>query len=411
MLTRQQAFGGWFDVNPYEQFRTPFRETQWALMALSSLYPNPKPRPDGWNGPLGPQPGLLRIGSPATLIRDLEQIWDVPAAELRGEIVAQLRHEAPMVRYAACRTLGRVGDGSAIAGLSKCLGDESKVVRRASADALRMIGNRLNGSVRPGQTEAQRLLVDQLRTALASPDDRTRRGATRVFAAHFRELSQELALADALLGRLDDPDPVVAMQAIKGLWRWWYWRSDPGLRNRIEDRLIAGLAEPRHPWVRRNLIEALYIIGDENIRYLDQNWIPSLARAEDRRRATDGQQATVNRLGGKYVDRPGVGQPAPARGRAPRHVGVLRAARARRPDRQRPGADALPRRHDRPDREVPDRPDVRPRPDDPTAGDPGPGDDPRRPIGRPGPVRLATAGRSRHRRPHLGRDDDQGVLP
>ncbi len=45
-----------------------------------------------------------------------------------------------------------------------------------------------------------------------------------------------------------------------------------------------------------------------------------------------------------------------------------------------------------------------------TAGDPGAGDDPRRPIGRPGPVRLATAGRSRQRRPHLGRNDDQGVL-
>ncbi|MGP0068442.1 MAG: HEAT repeat domain-containing protein, partial [Isosphaeraceae bacterium] len=301
ILTRQQAFGGWFDLNPYEQFRTPFRETQWAMMALSSLYPNPKRRPDGWNGPLGPQPNWLRIGSPAALIRDLEQIWDDTPAELQAAIIAKLRHEAPMVRYAACRTLGRIGDGSAIAGLSECLGDESKVVRRAAADALRRLGNRLNGSTRPGQTEAQRLLVDRLRADLASPDDRTRRGATRVFAAHFRDLSQETALADALLGRLDDPDPVVAMQAIKGLWRWWYWRSDPALRNRIEDRLIAGLAEPRHPWVRRNLIEALYIIGDENIRYLDQNWIPSLARAEDRRKATDGQRATVNRLGGKYV--------------------------------------------------------------------------------------------------------------
>src|SRR5262249_6440229 len=40
LLTRQQSFGGWFDLNPYEQFRTPFRETQWALMALSSIYPN-----------------------------------------------------------------------------------------------------------------------------------------------------------------------------------------------------------------------------------------------------------------------------------------------------------------------------------------------------------------------------------
>ncbi len=301
LMTRQQAFGGWFDLNPYEQFRTPFRETQWALMALSTLYPSPKPRTDGWNGPLGPQPGTLRAGSPATLIRDLERIWDVPAAELQRAIIAQLGHEAPMVRYAACRTLGRIGDASAIEGLSRCLGDESKVVRRAAADAIRLLGNRLNGSTRPGQTEAQRLLVDGLRAALASPDDRSRRGATRVFAAHFRELSQELSLADAMLRRLDDPDPVVAMQAIKGLWRWWYWRSEPGLRNRIEDRLIAGLAEPRHPWVRRNLIEALYILGDDNIRYLDNNWIPSLARAEDRRRATEGQHATVNRLGDKFV--------------------------------------------------------------------------------------------------------------
>jgi len=35
LLSRQQPFGGWFDLNPYEQFRTPFRETQWALIALS----------------------------------------------------------------------------------------------------------------------------------------------------------------------------------------------------------------------------------------------------------------------------------------------------------------------------------------------------------------------------------------
>src|SRR5262249_38734021 len=56
LLGRQQDFGGWFDINPYEQFRTPFRETQWALIALSSLYPEPHPLPHGWNGPLGPQP-------------------------------------------------------------------------------------------------------------------------------------------------------------------------------------------------------------------------------------------------------------------------------------------------------------------------------------------------------------------
>ena len=108
------------------------------------------------------------------------------------------------------------------------------------------------------------------------------------------------------------------MQAIKGLWRWWYWRDEPGLRERIENRLIAALAQPRHPWVRRNLVEALYIIGDENIRYLDNNWIPSLARAEDRRRATEGQHATVNRLGMKYVRVLEAGNPL-------QREGVLRA--------------------------------------------------------------------------------------
>ncbi len=318
LLGRQQEFGAWFDVNPYEQFRTPFRETQWALIALSSFYPNLKPHLPGWNGPLGPEPAALRIESPGRLIRDLERIWDMPGAELRQQVVAQLGHESPLVRAAACRTLGRVGDETVISGLAKCLGDESKVVRRAGAEALRRLGNRWSGSHRPGETQAQLRIIAELTGALASTDDRTRRGATRLFAAHFRELSQETILLDPLLRLCGDHDPVVAMQAIKALWKWWYWRAQPGVRNRIEDKLIAALAEPRHPWVRRNLVEALYIIGDDNIRYLYQNWVPSLAKAESRRRATAGQHETVNRLGAKYVA-------VLERGNSLEREGVLRA--------------------------------------------------------------------------------------
>jgi HEAT repeat protein len=301
ILGRQQSFGAWFDVNPYEQFRTPFRETQWALMALSLLYPNPDGRPKGWNGPLGPQPMAIRTDSPARLIGDLEQVWDAPAADLERSMIAQLRHESSLVRAAACGALGRVGGEKAITGLVGCLGDESKVVGRAAAEALRYLGNRINGSHQPAETPAQVRLVSLLSRALRSADDRARRGATRAFAAHFRELSQEVALIDPMLELCADHDPVVAMQAIKGLWRWWYWQADKNVRNRIEDRLIACLAEPRHPWVRRNLVEALYIIGDDNIRYLFQNWVPSLASAGSRRRATAGQHETVNRLGLKYV--------------------------------------------------------------------------------------------------------------
>jgi HEAT repeat protein len=316
LLRSQDEFGGWLDLNPYEQFRTPFRETQWALMALSRLYPGPGTR--GWDGPLGPQPSALRADSASHLIHDLERIWDAPGNDLTAQVIAQLGHEAPLVRLAACEALARVGDRTAVAALVARLGDESKVVRRAAAEAVRLIGNRLNARNVPGETLDQVHLVAAIESALGSPDDRTRRGATRIFAAHFRELSQELGLADALLARLDDPDPVVQMQAAKGLWRWWYWRDDSALRAKIEDRLIAELAEPAHPWVRRNLTEALYILGDENIRYLYNNWLPTLARQADRDAATAAQHATVNRLAAKYVA-------ALKGGNALQREGVLRA--------------------------------------------------------------------------------------
>jgi HEAT repeat protein len=310
LLLNQKDFGAWFDANPYEQFRTPFRETQWSLIALSKLYPGPGTK--GWNDPLGLAPKVIGAGTPAEIIADLERMWDNPSSELVEWTTGQLHHEVPMVRYAACRTLSRIARATwAIPALAEHLGDESKVVQRAAAEAIRSISNRADADGPPA-------FLPGLAQALASPDDRTRRGATRIFAAHFRDLSQDLTLADDLLKRLNDDDPVVQMQAIKGLWRWWYWRAEPSLRDKIEDRLIAKLAEPTHPWVRRNLVEALYIIGDENIRYLYNNWVPSLATKERRDRATAAQHATSNRLGAKYVA-------ALDSGNALQREGVLRA--------------------------------------------------------------------------------------
>ncbi len=304
LLKSQDEFGGWLDPNPYEQFRTPFRETQWALMALSRLYPGPAPRDagrTGWDGPLGPQVNRLRTESAATIIRDLETIWDPIDTDLAAQVLREAQAELPLVRFAACNALGRVGDRTAVATLVGRLGDESKLVRRAAAEALRRIGNRLNASQGPTLTLDQVHFVTAIEAALESPDDRTRRGATRLFAAHFRDLSRETDLADALLKRLDDGDPVVAMQAVKGLWRWWYWTSDLALRERIEDAFLVRIGTPAHRWVRRNLTEALYILADENIRYLFNHWTPALAKEADRERVIDAQHATVNRLGRKFV--------------------------------------------------------------------------------------------------------------
>ncbi|MDR3637657.1 MAG: HEAT repeat domain-containing protein, partial [Isosphaeraceae bacterium] len=322
LLLNQKEFGGWFDVSPYEQFRTPFRETQWAVMALARLYPREGAR-RGWNDPLGPHPETLRTDSTSHLLDDLERVWGnataLPEGPLQTQIIALTADPRPLVRFGACRALDRISRSWPVKGAAiyKPLGDESKVVQRAAALALRTYGNALHsaGGRGPFQADHASALIQRLRE---KDDDRLRRGTARVFAAQFRDLSEETDLAYALIDRLDDPDVVVQMQAIKALWRWWYWRNDPALRNRIEDRLIAKLAESSHPWVRRNVVEALYIIGDENIRYLYNNWVPALATQERRDRATAAQHATVNRLAEKFVK-------ALDSGSALQREGVLRA--------------------------------------------------------------------------------------
>ncbi len=51
LMRRQQDFGGWMDpLQSFENFRTPFRETQMAVLALSSYFPI-EGRAKGWNSP------------------------------------------------------------------------------------------------------------------------------------------------------------------------------------------------------------------------------------------------------------------------------------------------------------------------------------------------------------------------
>src|SRR5262249_41900013 len=82
LLRRQQPFGGWMDpLQSFENFRTPFRETQMAVLALSSYFPDTG-RAKGWNSP-----GIGRLSSdPVEMLEQLDDVWDAPTAEVREQI-------------------------------------------------------------------------------------------------------------------------------------------------------------------------------------------------------------------------------------------------------------------------------------------------------------------------------------
>ena len=91
--------------------------TDGALVALSQS--RAASRSDGMV-PSAPSPESLRTDSPATSrSATSSESGTSPPPSFRRGIVAQLGHEAPMVRYAACRTLGRIGDEPGDPGLDR----------------------------------------------------------------------------------------------------------------------------------------------------------------------------------------------------------------------------------------------------------------------------------------------------
>jgi hypothetical protein len=284
LLRRQQDFGGWMDpLQSFENFRTPFRETQMAVLALSSYFPV-EGRVKGWNST-----SIHRLSDdPAELLEQLNEIWDAPSPRVLAQIEAATQSKDALVRQAAVEALGRLGVRPDVC--AKLLGDPSKLVQRTAAWALRQSYSRHEG------TPSSHLLPQ-----LTSTDDRTRWGATRVFATHFRALAKRPEMAVALSKLVSDPAISVRMNAIKALWQFWFWSSDTKVQSGIEDTLLAALGRPQPEWAERNLSHAIYNLADDNIRYLYNNWIPLLGRAEDRERAIRGRLAVESRLATKFA--------------------------------------------------------------------------------------------------------------
>ena len=284
LMKRQQAFGGWMDpLQSFENFRTPFRETQMAILALSAYFPIAG-RAKGWDSPKFESLST----DPAVLLQQLDEIWDPPSPAVLEQIQEAAQSPDALIRQAAVEALGRVGRPGTVP--PNLLGDPSKMVQRTAAWALRQCYSR--------HADAP---AAELVAALGSTDDRTRWGATRVFAQHFAALARRPEFAPPLLHLVEDPAVTVRMNAVKGLWQFWFWSADLPVKNRIEDTLLGAMAQPQPEWVESNLRAAIYNLADENIRYLYNNWVALLGQPADRERAIRGRLAVEARLAGKFA--------------------------------------------------------------------------------------------------------------
>lgn len=306
LLSRQQSFGAWFDhddpqqSNPYENFRTPFYETQFAVMGLSQLFPGSSSsaapaarsgerRIGAWHAGFGAPPESLDAEHWQSLLGQIDQIWERPSDGVLSQLVTALDHEIVLVRESAANSLGRVGDDASVAPLVRRLGDPSKLVRHAAAAALRDLGNRGYGK-------------DRVATALHGGEPLVRRGAMRVFAQHFRYwVDSSDALRTIINERMSDDDPFIRMQACRALWQWWQWDADETVRGAIEDTFLARMTVEDHSWVRTNLIEGFANVCDENTRYLYNNWIALLGTKADRDQAIAGHHASGTRQARKIA--------------------------------------------------------------------------------------------------------------
>ncbi len=247
LLSHQKEFGGWIQEDTQETFRTPMRETRYAVMALAKAHPRAARAPA--------RPALPHPRSLVETLDALEDLWDVPAAEEESVVQAilpYLHHRFPLVRARAAACLGRLDRPLVAGALVDLLADDSKIAWRAAAWALRNLGD---------HDEA----VQAIAGALASADPRRRRGAVRVFAAQFYKLDERLDLLERLMPLCADPDLGTRLQAVRALTQWFYRTNREAARKRIIATFLDRLAEPDLPLVRDNLAQGLYIMLDENL--------------------------------------------------------------------------------------------------------------------------------------------------
>ena len=285
MINAQRPEGSWEGDPVYQGFNTPFRATQFAVMALSTLYPGPT-KEKNWNAAYPAPVTNLDTSDLPLLLEELDQFWDLAPEPTLHQIRNVLVHsDQPLAREAAARALGHMADPGSLPDLMQALGDPTKMVQTSAAYAVRMILSR--------RTEVAPAGRKMLIAALGSSDARIRWGATRVFNQHFRDLTSDSELLHALERNLDDPVPYVRFEAAAGTWRWYYWQIDkPEMRRSTLEALAVRMNTETDPMVQRGLKESIYDLLDENTGYLSA-WVRTAGADEDKKRIDAGYEEVV----------------------------------------------------------------------------------------------------------------------
>ena len=221
LLAQQQDFGGWFQTTTHENFRTPMRETRYAVMALAEAFPRPGAPGRGWanrdHGPArlprarfaGPHPGRPRKSLGCS----------------RARSGLDSHEQSRPCSIMPSRSSGRRP--------RPAWGGWGRKSRSRPWSAGSTIRPRSSGARRPGRcgdwaTRGWEWTRSPRRSK--SPNPRTAAGPPGSSPINFRAWITRLDLAESLIGLTRDPDLWTRLQALRTLRQWFYRTQRPGTR-------------------------------------------------------------------------------------------------------------------------------------------------------------------------------------
>jgi hypothetical protein len=130
MMAAQRQEGSWEGDPVYQGFNTPFRATQFAVMALSTLYPGTT-EAKTWDAGYPAPPTKLAKNNLPLLLSQLDQYWDLaPEPVLKQIREVLVKSDQPLAREAAARALGHMADPGGL-GRSNKNGPDQRRLRSA----------------------------------------------------------------------------------------------------------------------------------------------------------------------------------------------------------------------------------------------------------------------------------------